>query len=252
MCQQLDQGMEKQMSGIKNFKLVPEAPAAVALAEASKIAVVPETPAPAHDAQVAAVAAQAAAEEAQNSIMTVNFEALRADNQDYEASVGVKIITSVPVGKPGRQTFIRVHPDPAWRLQANILELKGDKTETFLLSPRLGAELADETVRVELYSAMTRQGMFFLWPVKIPGTDGRLNTWHVSALEAAQIAMEKWIRVGADMEARSYGVTQATGNFPDPVWPTSKSFQDLVRLAFKDHYIASTDHPVVRRLAGRV
>ena len=131
---------EKQMSGIKNFKLAPEAPAAIAVAEAAKIAVVSEAPAPAHDALSTTVPAQDAAED---SILTIDFEKLRADNQDYQNSVGVKIITSVLVSKPGKQVFFRVDPDPKWRVQVNILELKGDKTSNFLLAPSIGAELAD-------------------------------------------------------------------------------------------------------------
>lgn len=237
------------MSGIKNFKLAPEAPAAIAVAEAAKIAVVSEAPAPAHDALSTTVPAQDAAED---SILTIDFEKLRADNQDYQNSVGVKIITSVLVSKPGKQVFFRVNPDPKWRVQVNILELKGDKTENFLLAPSIGAELADETVRVELYSCLTRQANFFLWPVKVPGTDGRLNSWHVSAVEAAKIAMTKWIRIASNMEARAYDVTQAAASLPDPVWPTSKSFQDLVRLAFKDRYITNADHPALRALAGGI
>ena len=177
------------MSTVKNLKIVSaEAPAALAAAAAAKLAA--EEPqnssTPAHDALVVAATTKDVAEE---SILTVDFEKLRADNQDYENSVGTKVITTVLVSKPGKQTFFRVNPDPKWKMQTNILELRGDKTESFLLAPSLGAELAAETVRVELYSCITRQNTFFLWPVKVPGTDGRLNSWHVSAVEAARVAM---------------------------------------------------------------
>ena len=132
-----------------------------------------------------------------------------------------------------------------------ILEIKEDR-ENFMIAPELRAELAAETMRVELYSAITRQGTFFLWPVKVPGVDGRSNLWHESAVAAAQAAMTKWVRVGANMQSRAYEVTQAVELIPQPVWPTSKSFEELVRLAFKDRYIASMDHPVVRGLRGRL
>jgi hypothetical protein len=216
-------------------------------AETKNLKVVHEVPA----AAAAAVAAKVAVEESQNSILTVSFEALRLDNQDYETSAGVKIITSVLVSKPNKQSFIRVHPGPEWRLLTGILEIKEDR-ETFMIAPELRAELAAETVRVELYSAITRQGTFFLWPVKVPGVDGRSNLWHESAVAAAQEAMTKWVRVGANMQARAYEVMQAVEQIPEPVWPTSKSFEELVRLAFKDRYIASMDHPVVRGLRGRL
>jgi hypothetical protein len=42
--------------------------------------------------------------------------ALRLD-QSFAEMVGVKkLLTTVPVRKPNRQDFVRVHPDPAYRL----------------------------------------------------------------------------------------------------------------------------------------
>jgi hypothetical protein len=45
-----------------------------------------------------------------------NLSALRLD-QSYADTVGVKkLLTTVPVRKPNRQEFVRVHRDPAYRL----------------------------------------------------------------------------------------------------------------------------------------
>ncbi len=109
-----------------------------------------------------------------------------------------------------------------------------------------------ETARVELYSAITRQGCFFLWPVKIPGADGRSNLWHESALSAASEAMTNWVRVSANMSARAYDVIKAVETIPEPEWPTSKTFLELVNLAFAGRYITDMEHPVIRRLRGRL
>ena len=197
------------------------------------------------------MAAKAAAEESQNPGLIISLEDLRLDNQDYETSAGIKVITTVRVGKPDKQSFIRVHPDPAWRLLTAILELK-ESRDIFVIAPDLRAELAVETVRVQLYSAITRQGSFFLWPVKVPGVEGRPNLWHESALAAAQEAMTQWVRVSANMDARSYDVIKAVVAIPEPEWPTSKSFLELVNLAFKNNYITTMDHPVVKGLRGRL
>jgi len=35
----------------------------------------------------------------------------------------------------------------------------------------------------------------------------------------------------------------------DPVWP-ELSFQDLLRIAYRDRMITTLDHPVVKRLRG--
>ena len=77
--------------------------------------------------------------------MTDNQEPLDLDrlrlSQDFADKVGVKkAIITVPVRKPERQWFVRVHPDQAWRLKTLVLELKDDR-ETYLVDPDLWSEL---------------------------------------------------------------------------------------------------------------
>src|SRR5689334_18596049 len=61
--------------------------------------------------------------------------ALRLD-QAFAETAGVKrLLTTVPVRKPNRQDFVRVHPDPRYQLTpASIIELKEDR-ETYLARP---------------------------------------------------------------------------------------------------------------------
>src|SRR6266568_3638739 len=52
--------------------------------------------------------------------------------QDFADKVGVKkALLTVPVRKPDRQSFVRVHPDPSWRLDTAVITLK-DERETYL------------------------------------------------------------------------------------------------------------------------
>ena len=68
-------------------------------------------------------------------------------SQDFASAVGVKrLIKTVPVKKPSKEWFVRTHPDPAYRLQTAVLELKEDR-ETYLVSPALWPELADRRRR---------------------------------------------------------------------------------------------------------
>ena len=46
-----------------------------------------------------------------------------------------------------------------------------------------------------------------------------------------------------------YEITVAESVMADPTWP-EHSFQDLVRIAFRDRVITSLDHPVIKRLRG--
>ncbi len=145
---------------------------------------------------------------------------------------------------------MRVHPDPDWHLATMILELKEDR-EVYLVAPDLYAELLGEIVPVMLYPTINRQGIISLWPCRLPGPDGKTNPWHQSALEAAEHATERWIRVAANMELGAYEIFEAVGDLPEPEWP-DLSFQELLKIAFKDAYIDRPDHPVVQRLRGAI
>jgi hypothetical protein len=174
---------------------------------------------------------------------------LRLD-QSYADTTGVKkLLTTVPVRKPNRQDFVRVHPGPDYRLTpAAIIELKEDR-EVYLVTPDIALELPGEFGVASLYSTINRQGVLHLWPVKLPGPDGRHNEWHRSAAEAAEQAMIGWIRITANMSLGAYEMFKAMGDIPDPVWPES-SFQEILKVAFRDHVVDSLDHPLIQRLRG--
>ena len=41
---------------------------------------------------------------------------------------------------------------------------------------------------------------------------------------------------------------EAGVKLPEPEWPTDKTFNDILRIAFKDRLIETVDHPVIQRL----
>jgi len=179
-----------------------------------------------------------------------NLDELRL-SQDFGGQVGIKkALLTVPVRKPGRQDFVRVHPDPHWRIETAVLQFKDDR-ETFVVAPAVQPELFGELVPMVLFTAVTRQGVLFLWPVRLPGPDGRHDDWNRSALDAAQIGMSHWVRVASNRHLGAYEVFEATAALPEPEWPV-EGFEHIVGLAFKDHFVDSVDHPAVRRLRGDV
>jgi hypothetical protein len=180
-----------------------------------------------------------------------DLSALRLD-QSYADTVGVKkLLTTVPVRKPNRQDFVRVHPDPMYRLTpAAIIEVKEDR-EVYLVTPNMAQALPGEFSTVTLFTAINRQGTLFLWPVKQRGPDGKHNEWHRSAAEAAERATKKWVRVTASMSLGAYEIFEASGDLPEPVWPDF-SFQEILKIAFREHIVDRADHPLVQRLLGVV
>ena len=170
-------------------------------------------------------------------------------SQDFGAMAGVKKrIMTVPVRKPNRQDFVRVHPGEDFQLQTALLELKEDR-EHYLVKPEMWSEIPGEIIPKLLVTAINRQGVVFIWPIRLPGEDGRIDNWSQSSLEAAEHAKSKWVRVAANMSLGGYDVYEATGELPEPVWPEI-TFQELVNIAFKGKVIDSPDHAVMKRLAG--
>jgi hypothetical protein len=174
-------------------------------------------------------------------------------SQDFAANLGVKkAMLTVPVRKPDKAWWVRVHPSEDYRLQTVVVELKEER-ETYLVDKPLWSELATEATfspRV-LFTAVNRQGVPFLWPIRLPGADGKHDDWNRSALEAAQMAQKTWVRVTANLSLGAYEVFEATAQLPEPNWP-ELPFNELLRVAFRDKFIGGLDHPVLRKLRGEV
>jgi hypothetical protein len=53
------------------------------------------------------------------------------------------------------------------------------------------------------------------------------------------------------MSLGAYEIFEASGDLPEPVWPDI-SFEEILKIAFRDHIVNSLDHPLVQRLQGVV
>ena len=177
-----------------------------------------------------------------------DLEKLKVSAADTDA-LGVKrALLQIPVRKPGRQVWFRVHPDENYRLDTALIELK-DEREHYLVAPEMRHAVLGETKPVRLITAITRQGVLFLIPVGLPDHDGRANPWHLSLWQACELGMTSWIRCAANMNLGGYDTFEASGNIPEPEWP-DKSFAELLRIAFRERLIDSESHPVIRQLFG--
>jgi hypothetical protein len=172
-------------------------------------------------------------------------------NQAFQETALVKkLLLTMPVRKPSAQDFVRVRSEPEFRAVFPIVELK-DEREEYIVTAGLVPELAGEFVSKTLYLAVNRQGTPFFWPVRLPSPDGKDMNWWRSSREAAELAMEKWIRIRANMNLGAYDVFVAESKIADPEWPTL-GFWELIKIAFRDHLVDRVDHPVIKRLRGQV
>jgi hypothetical protein len=176
-------------------------------------------------------------------------------NQAFAETAGVKkVINRVPVGKPNPQDWVRVHPGQSYRDTFAVIEWKEDR-EYYIVHPGMAAALTGEFFTATLYTCINRQGVVRLVPVRLPGPDGKVNQWHQSLKDAMEAAMLEWLRVKSNMSLGAYeifGIEDKENKPPppDPVWP-DLTFQDLLRIAFRDRVVDRMDHPLVNRLRGR-
>lgn len=171
-----------------------------------------------------------------------SLDALKID-QDYSQKVPVKkILTTVPIRKPDKQSFVMVHPD--YNIQVGLIEIK-QRSETYLVLPSLFDDLYKEIVRYILFLSITRNNDPFLWPVVFPSD----NSWHKSLLEAVEQAKTQWVRVITNHSISGYDVLSPLDKLSDPVWP-EMSFNDILRKAFDGRIIDTLEHPIVKELRG--
>lgn len=182
----------------------------------------------------------------------IELEKLRL-SQDFSEMAHVRpVLTTIVVRKPHRQEFIRIRPGDENRFATGCFSDK-ESRETYLISPKVRDLLAGDVTPTLLVVVVSRNSPVpFLWPLTLPGVDGRPNRWHESGVEAATLAESQWLKVVADMSAGCYVPMVACGNLPEPDWSAVPTIAALLKLAFKERFIDRPDHPVLRRLRGDV
>jgi hypothetical protein len=177
-----------------------------------------------------------------------DLESIRL-SQDFTATSAKKLLVTVPVRKPKNNEFVRTHPSPDFQFLTGLLE---DDREFFIVDRMCWDELGSLIILVRLILTITRQNVPLLWPVKLPRSEGRRNTWNESAQEAANLAQHEWICIRANQDLGAYDLLVAQGKLPEPEWPAGETMTSLLQKAFKGRHIKDADHPVLRRLRGEI
>lgn len=180
-----------------------------------------------------------------------NLAAMRL-TQDFASAVQVKpAITTVAVRKPSKHEFVRVRSGSDWRFETGCFVDKENR-ETYLVTPALWSSMPGDVVPTCLVLVIARSSPVpFMWGLTIPDSE-RPNRWHESAIEASRLAEKQWLRCVADMAAGQYVPYVATGNLAEPEWPEDLNLADYMRLAFRDRFVDSPDHLVLRKLRGEI
>ena len=182
-----------------------------------------------------------------------NLDALKVDLKAAALEGATELISSVPVRKPQSTEFVRVHPGEDMTITMVLHEDKENlRSEFYVVLPHMVQEMTElgGAIYAQLYTATTRQGLTMVWPVKLP-TGGASNPWQETALAAVEASKTNWVRLFADMARGHYRVMKAEGDLDEPEF-LDKPFNELLEMGFNGRVIDSSDHPICRKLRGRV
>ena len=173
----------------------------------------------------------------------LELASLLLDNTGTGTDVTRDEMANLPVMRPSKTQFFRIHPD--LHGDVNLLKVDGlNGTEIYAVVPGMVAQL-DNVQLYTLFFGVHRDGSYFMWAISATSADG----WSRSARQIAVAAMDQWCRLVPNRATSNYIKRVAPQCEDVPVWPEDKTFTDLLALAFGDGRITdSTDHPVVNEM----
>jgi len=195
--------------------------------------------------------------EANGGLGSLDLEALRLPAIDEAARARWKGVADIPIRKPWPHEWFRTHPDRSFWFETMALELSGTNSDAYFLIERSMWRLFEGPKlfrRVMFVMSITLEGVVFVWPCKLSlrrSADGRdRRVMNESALCAAETARSNWVRIEADRHLGMYcaDVVFEAAGFGEPAWPPA-SAHDVLRIAFRDRFIHSADHPALQRRA---
>lgn len=160
-----------------------------------------------------------------------------------------KVLTSLPVRKPKRDEWIRLHPEIHTR--AYIYESREDNS-WYVVLPTVVEPMLDVVRYVQLTLAVNYGGSAFVHPVPVP-TERKAHRAHITGFAGAEQAMREWVRIS--WNGSEYDIYRRSSAKVEPAWPAEVTNpSEMLRFAAKAggfEVIDSLDHPVVRELQGR-
>ena len=160
-----------------------------------------------------------------------------------------KLITNIPVGKPGKQTFFRTPHDVDLFFDLCILEDHHDGKRAYAVAQAVAVELRAEVVVKRVMPYCTGDYDIGLLALTLETVDGRSNDWNRSLWHAAEKARTQWLRLQSNMREGRYDIYVAPNFLREPIFP-DWTINQYIERAFRERFIDSLEHPLVRRLRG--
>ena len=182
---------------------------------------------------------------------TLELDDYRVSQSFAEHLQVVKKPISIPVGRPNDQEWICFHPSNSWQIIVNLLEDKLNR-RTYLVGRSLFPELLGDIRPKLLVAYATLRGTWGLWPIRIRGERGELDSYSESLHAIVLQHAGQWIRVITNLPDGVYvPLVSEKIEAPEARWPEG-GFSHLFQLAFQNSVITSLDHPFLRHLRGEI
>ena len=130
-----------------------------------------------------------------------------------------------------------------------MLKYGVDGGELHLVAKELWSGLSGDLRPMALFVTINRLDDLFVWPIALPDETGNHNPYSKTALEGALRGAKGWVKVASNRRTKTYDIFEPEGNLAEPVWPET-TMEEIIRTAFRDRYINSIDHPVLRAIRG--
>ena len=164
-----------------------------------------------------------------------------------------KTFVVVKEGRPRKDEFFRINPDPEFIHDYPLLIVDdGKEKETYLVHPNMRHLVEGDIQPHRLFVGINRHDTVFIWPVRLYSDDdksGGGRSWSDSAQVCIERAKSLWVKIKGNRSSGAYESTEAEGHWEEPKWPED-SFRDLVEKAFKGRLVDQPDHPAIKKLKG--
>jgi hypothetical protein len=175
-------------------------------------------------------------------------------NPAVETAFVRRLLTRVPViGRPDPQSYVQVHPDPAFHMDnLGLVEFSRDR-RLYAVAPEFSDLLKPYMKLHYAFVAATLTGAVFLWVIKMPDADGAWNAWPQTMYECAFTACTRdWYQI--QNRGAGYEPVPTHTPKPPPVWDDllhpCTTLDEVFELAFRATHINRADHPVNNALLG--
>ena len=178
------------------------------------------------------------------------------DNPLLADDLGTAIV-QIKVDRPKKNHYFRVMPPPEKKgyLAMSMIDgasLSNVPKNWYAISDSLARSLQEYAKGIKRYAlipTIDRDGNVRVWPHSL-ANEGQAEAWFESRQRVIAEAVKRWIRFEANSHESRYEIIPARDQSLEPKWPLDLGYDDLIKRAIGDHYVASHNHQVIRSLRG--